>query len=90
MPYPTGFRSKYSLSADCHRQYLAHNPNGYCGLPGWGCLQSRRVTEGREGAIAELGALLAGCGWVDVYGSMIYRGVGACGVPVKFRRVIGG
>ena len=28
---------KYFLAEEYHQQYLAKNPNGYCGLGGTGC-----------------------------------------------------
>jgi hypothetical protein len=31
-----GFRGNCAFSADYHQQYLAKNPNGYCGLEGYG------------------------------------------------------
>ena len=29
--------NEYFLAEDYHQQYLAKNPNGYCGLGGTGC-----------------------------------------------------
>jgi len=34
--YPRDFRAGKSFSADYHQQYLAKNPNGYCGIGGCG------------------------------------------------------
>jgi hypothetical protein len=34
--YHTAFTREVSLSADYHQQYLAKNPNGYCGIGGCG------------------------------------------------------
>jgi peptide methionine sulfoxide reductase MsrA len=36
MPCPTDFRGINRFSADYHQQYLAKNPNGYCGIGGCG------------------------------------------------------
>jgi peptide methionine sulfoxide reductase MsrA len=33
---PRDFRAGKSFSADYHQQYLAKNPNGYCGIGGCG------------------------------------------------------
>ena len=32
----TDFRARKTISADYHQQYLAKNPNGYCGIGGCG------------------------------------------------------
>jgi peptide-methionine (S)-S-oxide reductase len=32
----TDFRARKRKSADYHQQYLAKNPNGYCGIGGCG------------------------------------------------------
>jgi peptide methionine sulfoxide reductase MsrA len=32
----TDFRARKCLSADYHQQYLAKNPDGYCGIGGCG------------------------------------------------------
>ena len=34
--YLTGFRGKSNFSAEYHQQYLAKNPDGYCGIGGCG------------------------------------------------------
>ena len=36
MTYPRRFRALSEFSADYHQQYLAKNPNGYCGIGGCG------------------------------------------------------
>ena len=33
---PGDFRGRLCLAADYHQQYLAKNPNGYCGIGGCG------------------------------------------------------
>jgi hypothetical protein len=34
--YPSDFRGGKRFSVDYHQQYLAKNPNGYCGIGGFG------------------------------------------------------
>jgi peptide-methionine (S)-S-oxide reductase len=34
--YPLSFRGISAIRADYHQQYLAKNPNGYCGIGGCG------------------------------------------------------
>ncbi len=43
----------FYYAEDYHQQYLAKNPNGYCGIGGlWSSLQTRGVTGGGEGVVA--------------------------------------